>query len=309
MPLPVRTEHSPAIHGLRARSIRYGIVTCALLLLGAVPHVVEAQPRDAEEEDCNEDIPQAVLAAVLGPSAKFPTTTKRTARVSDPAEARPTAWKPNPGGRNCHRYRGARVCEGPRKVALGTRSASAVATRLGLGSHEAAARLLDDPPKPEWVDAVMGDEPGDLAWPVEGGKLWRGFGMVRKGRARRRNHDGIDIGAPEGSPIHAVADGLVVYSDNGVHGYGNLIVLVHKDGSVTFYAHCRANYVAPGEQVERNQVIGEVGQTGLARGAHVHFELHRNGRPRDPLPHLEEPERVDAVAQSSSDVEDEQPDL
>jgi murein DD-endopeptidase MepM/ murein hydrolase activator NlpD len=122
-----------------------------------------------------------------------------------------------------------------------------------------------------------------MLWPVEGGRLWRGFGRVRR-RHRGRLHKGLDIGAPEGSPIMAAADGLVVYSDNEVSGYGNLLMVVHSDRSVAFYAHCRATYVFAGQTVRKGQIIGEVGQTGLAHGAHLHFELRVNGRPRNPLP-------------------------
>ena len=97
-------------------------------------------------------------------------------------------------------------------------------------------------------------------------------------------HKGIDIGAPAGTLIRSVNDGLVGYSDNGVSGYGNLMIIVHADASVAFYSHCKANYVFAGELVRRGQVIGEVGATGLAYGNHLHFELRMHGQALDPLP-------------------------
>jgi murein DD-endopeptidase MepM/ murein hydrolase activator NlpD len=99
-------------------------------------------------------------------------------------------------------------------------------------------------------------------------------------------HNGVDIGAREGAPVRAVNDGLVAYSFNGMSGYGNSVLLLHADGSVTLYAHCRATYVFAGQRVRRGQVIAEVGETGLARGAHLHFEWRRDGQPLNPIPHF-----------------------
>lgn len=129
----------------------------------------------------------------------------------------------------------------------------------------------------------------DLLWPVDGGRLWRGFGKVRKGKRKKLPHQGIDIGAPDGTPIRAVNDALVIYADNGVRGYGNLMVLVHADASVTFYAHCTSLYFFPGQTVTRGQVIAEVGHTGIARGSHLHFEYRVRGHARDPQPKLTSP--------------------
>jgi murein DD-endopeptidase MepM/ murein hydrolase activator NlpD len=95
-------------------------------------------------------------------------------------------------------------------------------------------------------------------------------------------HRGIDIGAARGTPLLAAHGGIVAYSDNRVRGYGNLLVIVHDDGSVSFSAHCRAIYVFAGQRVRRGQIVGEVGDTGLARGAHVHWEYHVHGAAADP---------------------------
>jgi murein DD-endopeptidase MepM/ murein hydrolase activator NlpD len=95
-------------------------------------------------------------------------------------------------------------------------------------------------------------------------------------------HRGIDVGALRGAPLLAVGDGIVAYSDNGIRGYGNLLVIVHADASVTFSAHCKAIYVFPGQRVRRGQIVGEVGDTGLARGVHVHWEYHVRGDAVDP---------------------------
>ena len=99
-------------------------------------------------------------------------------------------------------------------------------------------------------------------------------------------HNGVDIKTPAGSLIRAVNPGLVIYSDNEMRGYGNSIVVLHPDRTVSLYGHCQATYVFTGQQVEHGQVLGEVGHTGLAHGDHLHFEWRRDGRPSNPAPHF-----------------------
>jgi murein DD-endopeptidase MepM/ murein hydrolase activator NlpD len=212
--------------------------------------------------------------------------------------AEPTEWMPS-RGRDCRRRRGTgrargrMVCDGPRRVPVPHGPAADLAEELGLGTDLTARHLRGQAPTPEWVAAVEGQRPGPtgLAWPVEGGSLWRGFGLVRRQAGlRHRPHHGIDIGAPEGTLFRSVADGVVAYANNGVSGYGNLAIVIHADGSVAHYAHSKAIYLFAGQQVRQGQVLGEVGHTGLSRGSHVHFELHVNGRPRNPILRMQLPE-------------------
>jgi murein DD-endopeptidase MepM/ murein hydrolase activator NlpD len=207
--------------------------------------------------------------------------------------ALPTEWRES-HGRQCQRYHGRRVCDGPRRVPVPHGPAAELAQALGLDAETRVAHaLMQGPPRPEWVQAVEGAPTAGLLWPVPEGRLWRGFGMHRQvtrrhGRRPRRRHmhNGVDIGAAAGTPMRAVNDGLVAYSNNGMRGYGNSVVLLHADGTITLYAHCRATYVFAGERVRRGQVIAEVGETGITHGAHLHFEWRRDGQPLDPLPHF-----------------------
>ena len=211
-------------------------------------------------------------------------TTRSAADRSSAHGEQPTRWAPS-RGRECYRkgrYRN--FCEGPRRVPLPHGPDAERAKALGLGTRKAVSHLMLRPPKPEWLEATTTEPEASLLWPVVGGKLWRGFGKVRRGPKRKKRHKGVDIGAPEGTPIRATKGGLVAYSDNGVRGYGNLLVVVHGDGSVAFYAHCKAVYVFAGQRVQRGQALGEVGHTGIARGSHLHFEYRVRGRPRDPVP-------------------------
>lgn len=102
----------------------------------------------------------------------------------------------------------------------------------------------------------------------------------------RKHHDGIDIPAPRGTPIIAVDQGVVVYSDNGIRGYGNMILLAHGEDVFTVYAHNRKNLVSKGDKVVKGQVIGHVGNTGRSTGPHLHFEIRVKNKVRNPAQFL-----------------------
>ncbi len=93
----------------------------------------------------------------------------------------------------------------------------------------------------------------------------------------------LTIAAQAGEPVRAVRDGVVVYAGDGLRGYGNLLLIQHDDDWVSAYGHARALWVGEGERVRRGDLVAEVGQTGLAPRAQLHFELRRGGRPVDPL--------------------------
>ena len=92
------------------------------------------------------------------------------------------------------------------------------------------------------------------------------------------------INCSAGTKALAANDGLVIYAHNDITGYGNMVTVAHLDGSVTMYAHLQAAYVFPGMQVRRAQVLGEIGETGIAHGTHLHFEWRIDGVPANPLP-------------------------
>jgi murein DD-endopeptidase MepM/ murein hydrolase activator NlpD len=105
-----------------------------------------------------------------------------------------------------------------------------------------------------------------------------------------RPHEGIDVTAPMGSPIEAPAAGVV--TDAGWEsGYGNTVTIDHGYGITTKFAHASKLLVKTGQRVQRGQRIALVGNTGLATGPHLHYEVHVNGRPVDPLRYVL-PDRV-----------------
>lgn len=118
-------------------------------------------------------------------------------------------------------------------------------------------------------------------WPVRG-RIVSGFGKQSDGA----NNDGINLAVPEGTPIKAAEKGTVIYSGNELQGYGNLVLIQHKDGWVSAYAHAEELLVKRGETVQRGQVIAKAGATGSVSQPQLHFELRKGSQPVDPLPHL-----------------------
>lgn len=266
----------------RDRQLAIAVVVLALLALAlgavAVSRSISRAP---------EGLTPRRVAALARPSADAPPP-----RAPPPEEEgtviAPWDWMPASGDQ-CHEYRGLRICEGPRMVPRPHGPAARLAQKLGLGTRQVASTLLHEGPARDWVLAVEGDYTDAFQWPVRGGRLWRGLkrgardDLLDDGEGGAPHH-GVDIGGDLGAHIRAVADGLVAYSDNELSGYGNVMLIVHQDGAVALYGHCRANYVFAGQQVRQGQVIGEVGETGITHGAHLHFELRVAGRPICPLP-------------------------
>jgi murein DD-endopeptidase MepM/ murein hydrolase activator NlpD len=120
-------------------------------------------------------------------------------------------------------------------------------------------------------------------WPIRSGYITSNYGMrVHPTKRRRIFHQGVDFAAPRGTPIVAVADGLVVFSGKR-SGYGQMVDIRHVNGLVTRYAHNQTNLVQEGQRVRQGQKIATVGSTGTATGPHVHFEVLKNGQHQNPI--------------------------
>lgn len=98
-------------------------------------------------------------------------------------------------------------------------------------------------------------------------------------------HSGIDLAAPAGTSVHAVAAGTVIKAVRD-RSYGNVVVIDHHNGFKTLYAHNAKLLVKAGEQVKAGQSIAKVGSTGHSTGPHLHFEIHRSGQRVNPGPYL-----------------------
>lgn len=113
------------------------------------------------------------------------------------------------------------------------------------------------------------------------GPIGDGFGM-RWGRM----HTGLDFPEPAGTPVGAAGVGTVKFAGFNTGGYGNLVVVTHRLGFESWYAHLSRTAVSPGQAVTGGTRIGYVGSTGHATGPHLHFEVRYKGNPIDPTPRL-----------------------
>ncbi|VWC61523.1 family M23 peptidase [Burkholderia lata] len=124
--------------------------------------------------------------------------------------------------------------------------------------------------------AAVPSGPVTFAWPARGPVL-NGFDDAK--------NKGVNIGGTAGETVKAAADGRVVYSGNGLRGYGNLIIIKHDATYLTAYAHNRALMVKEGDAVTKGQKIAEMGNSDSDR-VMLHFEVRRQGKPVDPLKYL-----------------------
>ncbi|MBV8139387.1 MAG: M23 family metallopeptidase [Deltaproteobacteria bacterium] len=122
-----------------------------------------------------------------------------------------------------------------------------------------------------------------FGWPISDGMVSSGFG-IRNGAM----HQGIDIAAPEGTPVHAADGGTVIFS-GALHGYGNVVIIGHDDDYATVYGHNQVNLVREGERVVRGQTIARIGTSGRTTGANLHFEVRYQNVAHNPLAYLPEP--------------------
>lgn len=122
-----------------------------------------------------------------------------------------------------------------------------------------------------------------LASPLAFSRVTSGFAMrFHPVHKTMRAHLGVDFGAPTGTPVRSVGDGVVTFS-GWQNGYGNVVQVEHSGGRSTLYAHLSRIDARRGARIEQGQLIGAVGATGWATGPHLHFEFKEKGVQRDPL--------------------------
>ena len=124
-------------------------------------------------------------------------------------------------------------------------------------------------------------------WPIDRNNLKGSIGIFNMRRLHPvykvvRPHRGIDLGADRGSPVYSTADG-VIKSVKRISGYGMQVLIDHGYGYQTRYAHLSKYHVAEGQQIKRGELIGEVGNTGVSTGPHLHYEVIYLGRHVDPI--------------------------
>lgn len=120
-----------------------------------------------------------------------------------------------------------------------------------------------------------------MRWPV------RGRVISNYGSGGGKNGDGIDIAVPEGTPVKAAENGVVIYAGDGLKDFGNTVLVRHENGLVTVYGHASELKVTRGETVKRGQEIARSGMSGTTDMPKLHFEVRKNSAPVDPSTFLE----------------------
>lgn len=161
----------------------------------------------------------------------------------------------------------------------GTSNERGSSQRPGPAANGAPNRAPDGP-----VQNSPAVVEGEWRWPLDAGIITSRFG-ARWGRA----HRGMDIAAHVGEPVFAMADGEVIYSDNKMSGYGNVVVIKHANNMTTLYAHNSELKAKKGDKVTQGTLIALLGNTGRSTGPHVHFEIRRGTEALDPTTVLQAP--------------------
>ncbi len=99
----------------------------------------------------------------------------------------------------------------------------------------------------------------------------------------KKFHAGVDLSAPQGTPIYASGAGIVIKTRHSLRGYGNTVTIDHGYGYVTLYAHIKDIKVKRGEKVKRGQIIATVGNTGKSTAPHLHYEVRKNNHTINPI--------------------------
>jgi murein DD-endopeptidase MepM/ murein hydrolase activator NlpD len=135
-----------------------------------------------------------------------------------------------------------------------------------------------------------------LASPMEFSRVTSGFAMrIHPILQTMRAHLGVDYGAPTGTPVRSVGDGVVEFA--GVqNGYGNVVIIKHRNNHETLYAHLSRIGVRKGQSVSQGDTVGAVGSTGWATGPHLHFEFRVNGKHQDPVTIAQQSESIPVSA-------------
>lgn len=139
--------------------------------------------------------------------------------------------------------------------------------------------------------------------PVANFRLTSSFGTRSDPFGRgRRQHNGLDMASPRGTPIYATADGVVGRAQ-WVGGYGKYVEINHGGDIQTRYGHMSEILVSAGARVTRGQMIGRVGSTGRSTGNHLHYEVRIDGRPINPVPFLTAPQYLASLPSAPTSAE------
>lgn len=221
--------------------------------------------------------PAADAAPIAAAAAPPRSSAKGTGLFEDVPNGSPPAASP-PGGASASTP----SVSVPAPGASRTGAAAAPAAVAASPAPAPAVKPAEPPTPPAArpVEESVSANAGGIAWRwPSGGKV---IGTYVAGDQTRQ---GIDIGGAAGDPVVASSDGEVVYSGNGLLGYGELIIVKHNASFLSAYGHNRRRLVTEGDRVRAGQQIAEMGSTASSRDE-LHFEIRKNGKPVNPLDYL-----------------------
>jgi murein DD-endopeptidase MepM/ murein hydrolase activator NlpD len=199
------------------------------------------------------------------------------------ADVRPDAAAPAPPSRTARKVAPAQQPAEDRVAALAERHSRYNAASVSPPPAPAASAYAPTTSGPAAIGGLA-EAPRGFEWPLRG-RVIAGFGSPVGGAPNQ----GIDLAVPAGTDIHAAEDGVVIYAGDEIKNLGNLLLVRHRDGFLTAYAHAQSFAVKPGDTVRRGQMIAKSGQSGEASAPQLHFEIRRGGTPVDPARHLPPP--------------------
>jgi lipoprotein NlpD len=167
-------------------------------------------------------------------------------------------------------------------AAAGSRASASPAPATSSVTVPVAGSTATTPPEPAQTPVVSSGparSAGGINW------RWPADGSVFKRFQSGDAIPGIEVAGKAGDPVRAAADGVVVYSGNGLVGYGELIIIKHNDSLLSAYGHNRKRLVKEGQKVSAGQQIAEMGSTGASRDE-LQFQIRKDGNPVDPLSYL-----------------------
>ena len=256
-------------------------------------HAAAAPPAPAAAPPAVAPAPPPAPAAVAG-VANAPTDEPKDAPKDEPKRVRTVATGDSAADRGPASVRAARATPGrpqprgeDRLGALAMAAEQKGASVQSPATQMTAATPAAAPAPPVARSALAAntpDSPPSFLWPLRGAVV-SGFGSLVGGVP----NSGIDLAVPAGTDIRAAEDGVVLYVGNEIKGLGNLILLRHRDGYVTAYAHAKSFAVKSGDAVRRGQVIAKSGRTGTVSAPQLHFEIRKGNAPVDPAQYLPPP--------------------
>ncbi|MDE1995454.1 MAG: peptidoglycan DD-metalloendopeptidase family protein, partial [Rhizobiaceae bacterium] len=226
--------------------------------------------------------PKPVVKATAEPTAK-PATKTAAANPKAAPTTKVAATDPATAAKAPTKTAAAADAPATKAAAAHTDPAPAAAKPQAVASAAPTQSVSDAESKSDVsADAPEGTGIGKYRWPVRGAVV-AGYGANVNGS----RNDGIDISVPEGTPIKAAENGVVIYAGNGLKELGNTVLVRHDDGTVTVYGHADALSVTRGQKVQRGQTLATSGMSGDVKQPQLHFEVRKNSAPVNPMTFLE----------------------